>query len=65
MDKVPGYYSLNAFPDEFDWIQVRRILRNLSGEMMTALHPYNLQKYAFIAVVAIAVANAVFGVLYM
>jgi hypothetical protein len=36
-----------------------------TGEMMTALHPYNLQKYAFIAVVIIAIANAVFGVLYM
>ncbi len=36
-----------------------------TGEMMTALQPYNLQKYAFIAVVVIAVANAVFGVLYM
>jgi amino acid transporter len=36
-----------------------------TGEMMTALHPYNLQKYAFIAVVIIAVANAVFGFLYM
>jgi len=31
-----------------------------TGEMMSALHPYNLQKYAFIAVVIIAVANAVF-----
>ncbi len=36
-----------------------------TGEMMSALHPYNLQKYAFIAVVIIAVANAVFGFLYM
>ena len=36
-----------------------------TGELMSALHPYNLQKYAFIAVVTIAVANAVFGVLYM
>jgi hypothetical protein len=36
-----------------------------TGEMMTALHPYNLQKYAFIAVVIIAIANAVFGILYM
>jgi amino acid transporter len=36
-----------------------------TGEMMSALHPYNLQKYAFIAVVVIAVANAVFGILYM
>ena len=28
-----------------------------TGEMMSALHPYNLQKYAFIAVVVIAIAN--------
>jgi hypothetical protein len=36
-----------------------------AGEMMSALHPYNLQKYAFIAVTVIAFANAVFGFLYM
>ncbi len=36
-----------------------------TGEMMTALHPYNMQKYAFIAVAIIAFANAVFGILYM
>jgi amino acid transporter len=36
-----------------------------TGEMMSALHPYNLQKYAFIAVAIIALANAVFGFLYM
>ncbi len=36
-----------------------------TGEMMSALQPYNLQKYAWIAVVIIAVANAVFGFLYM
>ena len=36
-----------------------------TGEMMSALHPYNIQKYAFIAVTIIAVANAVFGFLYM
>src|SRR5512136_3360536 len=36
-----------------------------TGEMMSALHPYNLQKYAFIAVAIIAIANAVFGILYM
>jgi hypothetical protein len=36
-----------------------------TGEMMSALHPYGLQKYAWIAVVIIAVANAVFGLLYM
>src|SRR5512138_407861 len=36
-----------------------------TGEMMSALHPYGLQKYAFIAVIVIALANAVFGLLYM
>ena len=36
-----------------------------TGEMMRALHPYNLQRYAFIAVVIISFANAVFGFLYM
>ncbi|HTP00660.1 MAG TPA: hypothetical protein VMJ64_04745 [Anaerolineales bacterium] len=36
-----------------------------TGEMMSALHPYNLQKYATIAVVIIAFANAAFGFLYM
>jgi hypothetical protein len=36
-----------------------------TGEMMHALHPYGLQKYAYIAVVIIAFANFVFGVLYM
>jgi hypothetical protein len=36
-----------------------------TGEMMSALHPYGMQQYAWIAVVVIAVANAVFGVLYM
>jgi amino acid transporter len=36
-----------------------------TGEMMSALHPYNLQRYAFIAVTIIAIANAVFGFLYM
>jgi hypothetical protein len=36
-----------------------------TGEMMSALHPYGLQKYAFIAVVVIAFANIVFGALYM
>jgi hypothetical protein len=36
-----------------------------TGEMMSALHPYNLQKYAFVAVAIIAFANAVFGFLYM
>ena len=35
------------------------------GEMMSALHPYGLQKYAYIAVIVIAIANAIFGLLYM
>jgi hypothetical protein len=36
-----------------------------TGEMMHALHPYGLQQYAYAAAAAIAVANIVFGVLYM
>src|SRR5512143_1163156 len=36
-----------------------------TGEMMSALHPYGLQKYAFIAVAVIAFANFAFGILYM
>ena len=32
---------------------------------MSALHPYNLQKYGWIAVLVIAFSNAVFGFLYM
>ena len=36
-----------------------------TGEMMSALHPYGLQEYAYIAVVVIALANIAFGVLYM
>ena len=36
-----------------------------TGEMMSALHPYGLQKYAYIAVLVIAFANFVFGGLYM
>jgi hypothetical protein len=36
-----------------------------TGELMSALHPYNLQKYAFIAVLFISIANAIFGFLYM
>src|SRR5512145_1607759 len=36
-----------------------------TGEMMHALHPYGLQKYAYIAGLVIALANIVFGVLYM
>src|SRR5512143_1889702 len=36
-----------------------------TGEMMSALHPYGLQKYGYIAVGVIAFANFVFGALYM
>ncbi len=36
-----------------------------TGELMSALHPYGLQQYAWIAVIVIAFANAVFGLLYM
>src|SRR4026208_189373 len=36
-----------------------------TGEMMSALHPYGLQKYAYIAVAVIGLANFVFGALYM
>ncbi len=36
-----------------------------TGEMMSALHPYGLQKWGFIAVAVIAVTNAIFGLLYM
>ncbi|PWB56332.1 MAG: hypothetical protein C3F13_01985 [Anaerolineales bacterium] len=36
-----------------------------TGEMMSALHPYGLQRYGYIAVAVIALANAVFGALYM
>ncbi|MCU0488075.1 MAG: hypothetical protein MUE67_03880 [Anaerolineales bacterium] len=36
-----------------------------TGEMMSALHPYGLQRYAYIAVAVIALANFVFGALYM
>ncbi len=36
-----------------------------TGEMMSALHPYGLQQYAYIAVLVIGLANFVFGVLYM
>lgn len=36
-----------------------------TGEMMSALHPYSLEQYAMIPVVVIAIANAVFGLLYM
>src|SRR5512137_11586 len=36
-----------------------------TGEMMHALHPYGLQKYGYIAVAVIALANFIFGALYM
>jgi hypothetical protein len=36
-----------------------------AGEMMHALHPYGLQDYAYIAVGVIALANFIFGALYM
>src|SRR5512142_1104818 len=36
-----------------------------TGEMMSALHPYGLQQYAYLAVSVIAFANFVFGGLYM
>jgi hypothetical protein len=36
-----------------------------TGEMMSSLHPYGLQNYAYIAVVVIALANIVFGGLYI
>jgi hypothetical protein len=36
-----------------------------TGEMMSALHPYNLQAYAYYAVTFIALANLIFGALYM
>jgi hypothetical protein len=36
-----------------------------TGELMDALHPYGLQKYAYIAVAVIAFANLAFGLLYM
>jgi hypothetical protein len=36
-----------------------------TGEMMSALHPYNLQRYAYVAVLVIAFANFAFGALYM
>src|SRR4030042_5080758 len=36
-----------------------------TGEMMGALHPYGLQQYGYIAVIFIAIANFVFGALYM
>jgi hypothetical protein len=36
-----------------------------TGELMSALHPYGLQDYAYIAVGVIAIANFTFGALYM
>jgi hypothetical protein len=36
-----------------------------TGEMMSALHPYGLEGYAYIAVAFIGLANFVFGGLYM
>lgn len=36
-----------------------------TGEMMSALHPYNLQDYSYVAVAVIGLANMVFGFLYM
>jgi Amino acid permease len=36
-----------------------------TGELMHSLHPYGLEHYGYIAVVVIAIANIVFGALYM
>jgi hypothetical protein len=36
-----------------------------TGEMMSALHPYGLQHYGYIAAAVIALGNLVFGALYM
>src|SRR5512139_1130278 len=36
-----------------------------TGELMGALHPYGLQKYGYIAAAVIAIANFIFGALYM
>jgi hypothetical protein len=36
-----------------------------TGELMGALHPYGLQRYAYVGVAFIALANMVFGGLYM
>jgi hypothetical protein len=36
-----------------------------TGELMSALHPFGLQQYGYIAVAVIAIANFVFGALYM
>ncbi len=36
-----------------------------TGELMSALHPYGIQKYAYVGVAFIALANFVFGALYL
>src|SRR6185369_5604942 len=36
-----------------------------TGELMSALHPYGLQKYGYIAAGVIALSNFAFGALYM
>jgi hypothetical protein len=36
-----------------------------TGEMMSALHPYGLQNYAYLTAAVIAFGNIVFGALYM
>lgn len=36
-----------------------------TGEMMSALHPYGLEKWGYIAAGVIALANFIFGALYM
>jgi hypothetical protein len=36
-----------------------------AGELLAALHPYGLQQYAYLAVAVVALANLVFGALYM
>jgi hypothetical protein len=36
-----------------------------TGEMMSALHPYGLQNYAYLTAAVIAFGNLVFGALYM
>jgi len=36
-----------------------------TGELMSALHPHGLQQYGYIAVIVIAIFNAIFGFLYM
>jgi hypothetical protein len=36
-----------------------------TGEMMSALHPYGLQKWGYLAATLIGLANMIFGALYM